>query len=359
MNKKVVRLGVIGTGPAALTHLAAFQAISGARVVALAGGRDSRKMRNLAKRFGVKRCLPSAEELIDFPGVEAVVIALPPFMQRDLAVRALENGKHVLCEKPLAVTLDDARVIYKAWKKSRRVGAVNFCYRLIPQIQEFKQRLAAGDCGKIHSISAEWILSNRLNPALTLHWKGQRELGGGVLQNYGIHVLDYLFYDHPDVKLLGAKQDTFIPQRRDSGGHKHTCAGDEVTTAFFDLGKGTVGYIHLSLVTVPALGHCLTARGDKGTMKVCNLNPKFPAGPFSLWFFDKSIKRGKLLSAGSGERAKSKISLFRRVAQRFAAAVLSGQDRDLPTIEDGLNAGKILGEIQNAAGTVSSARKVC
>jgi predicted dehydrogenase len=344
MKKGIIQVGIIGTGNAAQIHLEAFQSIPGTKVAALAG-RDFDKTQALIDKFGID-CKPcSFNELIDSSRIDAVVIALPPFMQHDLALRAFQIGKHVLCEKPLGVTLEEAEAIYLAWKKSLCVGMVNFCYRLIPQMREFRRCLAAGDCGSLHSIHVEWVLSNRLNPKLTVHWKGQRELGGGVLQNYGMHVVDYLFYDRENIKLLAAKQNVFMLTRPDEQGSKHNSSGDEVATVLFDIGSGTVVNIHLSLVTKPALGHCVTARGSKGTLQVSNLNPRFPAGPFSLYFFKDNFKKGRCLSKGSGND-RSMVSLFRRLDCKFIQAILNDRRQDIPTIEHAWKASKILHEIE-------------
>ena len=350
MDNKVVRLGIIGAGISARAHLNAFKSISGVKIGGIADKQHDRA-RLVAKQFGIPWCPVSAKEIIESPEIDALVIAVPPFAQPELAVLAFEKGKHVLCEKPLGVAIQEARRIIDAWKASRCVGMINFCYRLIPQIQEFKARLAGGECGQVHSIHAEWILSNRLNRSLTFHWKGQRELGGGVLQNFGIHVLDYLFYDLPHVKLLGAKKDVFISTRCDEAGHKHNSTGDEVITALFDIGAEAVAIIHLSLVTMPPIGHRVIARGSRGTLEVRNLTPHLPSGPFSLWFYKENAQNGECLSTGSEGSGQDIAALFCRVASRFIKAICYSDKSAEPSLESGFNASKLVDQIQRASGS--------
>ena len=354
MNNKIIRLGIIGTGNAALLHLKAFQSREDVRIAGIVG-RNKDKAHMIARQFDIEWCPTSSKEMINSDEIDAVVIAVPPFVQPDLAVQAFRRGKHVLCEKPLGVSLNDVTRVYEVWKESARVGMINFCYRFIPEILEFKARIAAGDCGHVHSIHAEWILSSRLNPSLTFHWKGQSEFGGGVLQNFGVHMLDYLFFDIPNIKVSGAKQDIFVTARQDKDGNMREVSGDEVTTALLDIGNGAAAVINLSLVTVPPVGHRVIARGSKGTMEVRNLNTASQAGPFSLWLFDDSLEQGKCLSEGKKNESDMAL-LFARVDKQFIEAIQNADLNCQPTIEQGLKASKLLHEIKAVAGCTHAAR---
>lgn len=346
MLEKIIRLGIIGTGHSAKLHLDVFRSIPGVKIVAITGKRQD-KAYAISKEADIPWCPASAEEMIYSSEIDALVIAVPPLIQPDLALLAFENRKHVLCEKPIGINLIEANRVTDAWKTSGCVGLINFCYRMIPQIQEFKSRITAGECGHVHSIHAEWILSTRLNPSLTYHWKGQKELGGGVLQNFGIHVIDYLFYDVSDIKVLGAKQNNFVTCRLDHEGYEHPITGDEIATAIFDMAGTTVVIMHLSLVTIPALGHRVIARGSQGTLEVRNLDPKFPGGPFSLWFYKENLEKGKCLSIGDQNERTDMFSLFSRVANRFVKAIRGNKVDDAPTIDNGLKASEILHKIES------------
>lgn len=347
MGNNGINIGIIGTSISAKAHLNVFQSIPGVKVAGIAG-RVNDKTRYFAQEFGISWCASSAEELIKSQAIDAIVIAVPPYVQAELAEAAFKRGKHVLCEKPLGVTINESRRVIEAWKVSGRVGMINFCYRLIPQIQEFKERLNAGVCGKVHSICAEWILSNRLNTSLTFHWKGQREQGGGVLQNFGTHVLDYLFYDDNFIKVLGAKQGVFIPIRYDDKGSEHVSTGDEVTTAMFDTGKGIAVTMHLSLVTMPSIGHRVIARGSKGTLEVRNPGNS-AAGPFSLWFYGKDMRNPECLSEERCGEQYNIERLFKRVDSCFIKAIQNNDLTAEPSLESGIKAVMLVDEIQRAA----------
>jgi len=349
MEDRNIRVGIVGTGFSARDHLAALKSIQGIEVVGIAGERKD-EVSSLAKQFSIDWCADSAQELIASQRIEAVIIAVPPFVQPDLAVLAFENKKHVLCEKPLAPTLGESRRMVEARIKSGCVGMINFCFRLLPLFQEFKTRIASGDCGKLHSIDAQWILSNRLNPSLTFHWKGQRELGGGVLQNFGSHVLDFLFYDTNYIKLLEARQNILTPVRYDDKGNKCRITGDEETIAVFNTGDGVRVNIHLSLVSEPAIGYRIIARGDKGALELRNSAPNAHAGPFLLWFYEKGEFKGRCMSSDNENEKYSRERLFSEIHKLFVEAVNNNDNSMEPSLESGLKVSELIAAIQEMAG---------
>lgn len=348
MSEKNIRLGIIGTGHSARIHLNVFRSIQGVEIVAVAGKRHD-KACALSQEAGIPWCPVFAEEMINSSEIDALVVAVPPFIQADLAFLAFKNHKHVLCEKPIGINLVEANRVVDAWKTSGCVGMINFCYRMIPQLREFKSLIAAGKCGRVHSIHAEWILSTRLNPELTYHWKGQKELGGGVLQNFGIHVLDYLFFDATEVKVLGAKQENIIKYRFDDEGNRRVITGDEIASAIFDMDDSTVVTMHLSLVSTPSLGQRVIARGSEGTLEFRNLDPKAPGGPFSLWFYKESLKEGKCISTSDESSEDNMSLLFSRVDKRFVNAIKGNDVSDAPMLDSGLRATEILDKIESAS----------
>lgn len=323
-------------------------------------GRRAEACAAVGAEFDIPWRTDSAVGLVESDRVDAVILALPPILQPELAVRAFEGGKHVLCEKPLAVAPAQARAVVNARKRAKRVGMVNFCYRLVPQVEQFAKLLAAGKCGTVQSIEAQWILPNRLDTTRTFHWKGQREHGGGVLQNLGVHMLDYLFHDSSPlspapsrrrlgIRVLGAAQSVLYRTRPDEKGRSRRITGDETTTALLETEGGTTVMLHLSLVTRPGLGHRVVAWGNKGTLELRNLQPDTPAGPFSLWFWRDNARHGICLSAGDKGERHDFAALFSRTDRRFVNAAISGKTDVGPSLEDGLKTVELARQIQEAA----------
>lgn len=349
-----IPIAVIGTGNAASIYLKALRQTSTLKLAAV-GGRDLAKAKVLANKNGIDFITDNFADIVKLNEIPAVILAVPPYIQPLLAIEAFRHGKHVLCEKPLAATLKDAEDICRAWKDSGRIGNINFCYRLIPEIAQFKRLLRSGVCGELHSLNIEWVLSTRLNKSLTYNWKNQRELGGGVLQNYGVHVLDYLFHDETDIAVCCAAKKTYVPTRPDASGNERAVSADEVFTGQFQL-NGTVSVIiHLSLVSRPPVGHRILARGASGTLEVSNLNYDSPGGPFSLY------RDGDVVASAYGkkdeglDRDTRMINLFKRSLDAYAESMNTRQPVG-PTIEDGLRAARLIETIDQVAGKGHSAR---
>ena len=175
MGKRKIQVGIIGAGTAGKIHIEALRMIP---MVAIAGIADCdvKKSALIAQKTGIKH-YSSIDEMLESSKIDAVIIAVTPSAQASIAISAFKNKKHVLCEKPLSLNSNDARKVQRAWKKSHCVGMVNFCYRLIPQILEFKKQISKKQCGVVHFIRLEWILSSRLNHQISFGCKNQNELG--------------------------------------------------------------------------------------------------------------------------------------------------------------------------------------
>lgn len=135
----------------------------------------------------------SWEAVVADPGVDVVVVATPNGFLRDVAVAALDRGKHVLVEKPMGRNVDEARAMARAAEKSKRVLKVGFNHRYHPAIAEAHRRLRAGEIGKIINVRCRYGHGGR--PGYEKEWRGNRELaGGGELTDQGVHVVDLLHW---------------------------------------------------------------------------------------------------------------------------------------------------------------------
>jgi predicted dehydrogenase len=140
-------------------------------VVAVADGRLERAT-EVAKKCGAGSAYASAEELIVHARPDAVSIATPDFVHREPVVTALQGGAHVLVEKPLALTTDDARTMIAAAERANRVLMVNHSMRWIPHFADLKRSIVSGELGDVvaaHSFKADTIHV----PTRMLAWAGR------------------------------------------------------------------------------------------------------------------------------------------------------------------------------------------
>lgn len=181
-----VKLGLIGCGRIAqLVHLDVLRRLPGAELVALADV-------DLRPREEASRRMPGAVAFADYrellPEVDAVVVCLPNALHAEAALAALQQGKHVYLEKPLATDLDDARRVLSVWRSAGVVGMIGFNYRFNALYRAAKQYIQTGELGELVSVRSVFSAAPRNLPA----WKQQRQSGGGVLLDLALHHIDLL-----------------------------------------------------------------------------------------------------------------------------------------------------------------------
>lgn len=193
-----MRLGLLGCGRAASElHLPALRRVPSVRVVALADP-DPGRLRSAATHAPGARRESDWRAVLDDPAVEAVAVFLPPVLHADAAIAALDAGRHVLIEKPLALSTDECdRVIARA-RTSDRITMVGFNLRWHRLVQQARALLAAGELGAPLLIRSTFTSGIRLG-ADAPPWRHDRALGGGVFMEVAVHHFDLWRY------LLGAE----------------------------------------------------------------------------------------------------------------------------------------------------------
>jgi predicted dehydrogenase len=308
-------------------------------------GRTREKSRQISNEFGIGFVWANADDVFSDTSIDAVILAVPPSEIAELAIAAFSAGKHVMCEKPLGISVEEAERVAAACERSGKIGAINFCYKFHPALQRFRKCIEAGVLGKLNCIDIRWVLPNRLNDNLTIHWKGQEELGGGVLQNFGVHLLDYLFSESSDVQVLSVVQKVVHPYRPNVDRLPCQSTGDENTTALL-LWRGVPIQMHLSLVTMRGNGLQMEASGTSGTVKL----EEFHIGDnkhFSL--HENFRKEGVNDSVSETNQYVMNLSeLFKCSQKEFMTAISSNVNAG-NSIKRGVCAAKIISAIQSAA----------
>ncbi|MCU1426636.1 MAG: oxidoreductase [Actinomycetia bacterium] len=180
---------VVGTGFGCRVHVPALRA-AGFDVRALVG-RDPAKTARRAERLGVEHACPSLEAALALPGVDAVTIATPPDTHADLAIAAVEAGRHVLCEKPFALDAVQARAMFDAATRAGVTNLVGHEFRWAPDRATVGRAIASGAIGDARLVSLVQFVPLVANAdARTPPWWFDTERGGGWLGASGSHVID-------------------------------------------------------------------------------------------------------------------------------------------------------------------------
>jgi len=187
--RKVMGVGLVGVGAAAqINHIPALKRAEGLELVALVD-RDREKAARVAQKFGVPHAYGRVEELLDRDDIDAIDVCTPNFLHAPMAIAALDSGKHVLCERPLARSGDEAAAMAKAAKKADRVLMCAVQHRFRSDAQLLRTFVAKGELGEIFHAKAGWL--RRRTEWDSDEWRQQRrESGGGVVLDLGFQMLD-------------------------------------------------------------------------------------------------------------------------------------------------------------------------
>ena len=171
----MMKTAIVGCGFMGTTHTEALRRL-GIPVVGLCGF-DPEEGQRTALRLNLGKAYNHFEEVIADPEVNVVHLCTPNYLHYSMAKAALQAGKHVLCEKPVANTSAEAAEMVKMERDTNRVGAVNYNLRFYPLSQEARARIAAGDLGEVRIIHGEYCQDWLFLPS-DWNWRLEPELGG-------------------------------------------------------------------------------------------------------------------------------------------------------------------------------------
>jgi xylose dehydrogenase (NAD/NADP) len=189
--------GILGPGfIATRAIIPAIQGVSNSRVLAVASSNEERS-REVALRFGIERSYSGYQALLDDPDVDVVYIALPNHLHREWTIRAAEAGKHVLCEKPLAMYAAECNEMIAACQQANILLMEAVMYRFHPRMLHLKQMLVAREPGDIRFLHAAFSF-NFNAPG---NYRAYRQFGGGALLDIGSYCVNaarWLIGSEPD-----------------------------------------------------------------------------------------------------------------------------------------------------------------
>jgi predicted dehydrogenase len=214
-----LRFGIIGAGQISRFACQEINRHSAARVVA-ASDPSAERLAEVASSLGGLRTFADNAQLLSDPEVDAVFIATPNAFHAPLALQALEQGKHVLVEKPFATNAAEAAAVVAQAARAGKLLSVGMNQRFRPESQRVAQLVRQGKLGDIYHAKAFWCRRSGIPKLGT--WFGKKALaGGGALYDIGVHALDlalYLLGEFSPVSVSGQVYTTFGPRGLGEGG---------------------------------------------------------------------------------------------------------------------------------------------
>lgn len=193
-----IKIGIIGTGAMARAHADSYAAMRGVNLTACFDVQADRA-KAFAEKYNFKHAMTSMDDLLD--AVDAVSIVTPDRFHGSVTLAALKADRHVLCEKPLTVTLEEARKVARAASNASKRGVIhmiNFSYRAAAAFYEAEKIVKSGKLGEIRHVRGDylqsWLAADAWGNWTTdwMFWRCQSAAGGGALGDTGCHALDFI-----------------------------------------------------------------------------------------------------------------------------------------------------------------------
>lgn len=263
-----VNVGIIGCGMITQTrHAPEYAQNPHARILGMYDA-DSARLAEVAMRYDC-RSYASPEAIIADPQIDAISICSPNATHARYAIMALQGGKHVLCEKPIALSLDDSRKMIGVAEAAGKILMVGHNQRLLPTHRRAKELLDAGAIGKILSFQSNFKHSGpenwSIDRANTTWFFDKTRAQFGALGDLGAHKLDIIRY------LLGGEVEdveAIVMTLDKRGPDGNLIAIDDNAMAFFRMVGGVPGIMHVSWTNYGEEDNSTVIYGDEGVMKI-------------------------------------------------------------------------------------------
>jgi predicted dehydrogenase len=264
-----IRVGVIGTGFGASIHLSALRESQQFETVAICSRRPERA-RAAALDHGIPSHHTDFREFVRDDDIDAVIVASPPHLHHAMAIAALEAGKHVLCEKPMARNLAEARDMQRIAERVGTAAMINNQLRFLPVRVRIHELIDEGYIGEPHAASVVVHRSSLNDPHdRPWGWLMEQEKAGGMLGATGAHYLDALRWWFGEVKAVAGAVSTMVRQRRlpDSSAMAKVDADDNFSV-ILRFANGALGTVHVTATAGHEGDEEITLSGSDGTLQV-------------------------------------------------------------------------------------------
>jgi len=190
---KEVRIGVIGTGVGVRTHIPGFRSVEGAKILAISGSCQDRSEK-FATELGIPTPYGDFHDLCESDQIDLVCVTSPTEFHCEHATFAISCGKHVLCEKPLALTMPEIESMARCSHGTEKICVVDHQLRFNPYIHKVRQILRKGDIGRPYFVRIHQQSTSFANRNAPWNWSFDVQHGGGVRLAMGSHFIDLLNY---------------------------------------------------------------------------------------------------------------------------------------------------------------------
>ena len=348
-----LNIAIAGTGFGASVHLPALRNSENLNASSFFHYKESKK-EQIENKYGLK-CYSNWHELISNKNIDGIIISTPPASRFELAKQALKNKKHLLLEKPVAITRDEIEELQRIALRDNLCVCVDFEYRVVPHFIQAKEIIDQNKLGNIFLIKLDWIMSSRSNPEREWNWYSLSEKGGGVIGALGTHAFDILHWFFGDIKNVSAQISTSITKRPKSN-QLLNVTSEDICLANIEiqnyLGDSLPCQLSLSSVSRNGSGFNLEIYGSDGSLFLKSDNQKDYVHGFRLFYSDNDNKLNHIIPRDELNFKKTwadgRIAPVKGIHSIWAKSIFNGTPV-VPGLSEGLLSQKVSEAIKQSA----------
>ncbi len=273
-KEKVIGIGIVGAGFARTTQIPGFRNCEGAQIVAIAS-RHRERAESVAREFGIEYVADNWTELVDRHDVDLVSVVTPPATHMEITLAALDRGKSVVCEKPMAMNAGEARRMADRADEAGVLAVIDHELRFLNSRHTMHAMLLNGAIGKVHHSNYLFRSDNRAALDRTWDWWSDETMGGGTLGAIGSHAIDsFRWMLGAEVSQVCSMLSTHVSERPEKvGGPLRKVTTDDeakLLLRFLDsrLTRDATGVVSLSVVESGKHEHRFEVYGSNGALMV-------------------------------------------------------------------------------------------
>lgn len=312
---RIFKMGILGFGSMGKTHSYSVLSVPyyypgcefSGEYVSVCTSKKETAIR-AAEQFGIINATDSEDDIIYDSNIDIIDICTPNIYHFETAKKAILSGKHVLCEKPLAVNTEQANELaylaHKAFSENGQVCGMVFNNRHLASVRRAKELIDDGHIGRILSFDFKYLHNSCIDPERTVGWKQNADVcGAGTLFDLGAHAVDMCRYLCGDFQSIYSKEQIAFPEHKRADGSIWKTNADEAAYMVATLKCGAVGTVTVGKINVGENdGLSFAIYGTDGSLKFDLMEPDW------LYFYDSNVDGGSF----GGMRGFTKIECVGR-----------------------------------------------
>jgi predicted dehydrogenase len=283
---KKLGIGMIGYGGIGRVHALAYRALPfyygfPAEVINIVGVATTHRetAEKAAREIGCSVWTTDYHELLARDDIDLIDCCVPNYRHEEIVTAAAAVGKHIYCEKPLAMNLVEGQHMVAAVVEAGVKNQMTFNFRFFPAMNRAHQLIEQGFLGNIFSFRGRYYRSSYIDPNKPLSWRLRKDVsGGGALFDLGSHILDLIYYLLGDFSSVQATLDTLIKERPIATGvvEKGPVDVDDIALLHLRLASGVLGLVEISRMGTGATNDLqIEIFGDKGAIRFNSADPSW------------------------------------------------------------------------------------